>query len=210
MRRFWFVLLVLLLCCSSAFAHPGGTDSKGGHTNHSTGEYHYHHGYPAHQHENGQCPYDFDDKTGQSSGSASSVFSDFNRRANATPKPTSYNSSRNPLEEVDPLNYWWFKLASCFVSCLIWTLSFMVANFNTDDNMHGFSRAASTVHAFMNTWLLIDVSYSSYASNPSGFAAFLMICCLIMLVFFYLNFAVKILFVVISSVAKLFKFMLRH
>lgn len=33
-----------------AYAHPGGTDSDGGHTNHDTGEYHYHHGYPEHQH----------------------------------------------------------------------------------------------------------------------------------------------------------------
>lgn len=72
MKRIFALILGLLLCCSSALAHPGGTDSKGGHTNHSTGEYHYHHGYSAHQHENGQCPYDFDDKTGQSSGSASS------------------------------------------------------------------------------------------------------------------------------------------
>lgn len=50
-------------------AHPGRTDSKGGHTNHSTGEYHYHHGYPAHDHYDMDgdgtvdCPYDFADKT---------------------------------------------------------------------------------------------------------------------------------------------------
>lgn len=62
----------------SASAHSGRTDSNGGHTDHSTGEYHYHHGYPAHQHtdKNGDgipdCPYDFVDKTGQSSGSSSS------------------------------------------------------------------------------------------------------------------------------------------
>lgn len=57
-----------------AFAHTGGTDSKGGHTNHSTGEYHYHHGYPAHSHydmdDDGDidCPYDFDNQTNHSSG----------------------------------------------------------------------------------------------------------------------------------------------
>lgn len=44
------------------YAHPGRTDSKGGHMNHSTGEYHYHHGEEAHPHfdidENGtvDCP----------------------------------------------------------------------------------------------------------------------------------------------------------
>lgn len=39
-----------------AFAHPGRTDSKGGHTNHSTREYHYHHGHGEHQHDDGFCP----------------------------------------------------------------------------------------------------------------------------------------------------------
>lgn len=41
-----------------AFAHSGGTDSKGGHYNHKTGKYHYHHGRSAHQHYNGRCFYD--------------------------------------------------------------------------------------------------------------------------------------------------------
>ncbi len=45
------------------FAHSGKTDSSGGHYDSSAGEYHYHHGYSAHQHPNGDCPYDFDDKT---------------------------------------------------------------------------------------------------------------------------------------------------
>ncbi len=65
------VLLIVLLSITPAYAHPGATDSKGGHTDRSTGKYHYHHGYSAHQHENGVCPYDFDDKTGQNSGAAS-------------------------------------------------------------------------------------------------------------------------------------------
>lgn len=55
------IFLVSVLCISlllfPASAHSGRTDSNGGHTNHSTGEYHYHHGYAAHQHPNGVCPY---------------------------------------------------------------------------------------------------------------------------------------------------------
>ena len=47
-----FVLLFILLFPSFAISHPGGTDGNGGHSNHSTGEYHYHHGYSADQHEN--------------------------------------------------------------------------------------------------------------------------------------------------------------
>ncbi len=53
------VLLITLII--PVFAHPGSLDANGGHYDRSTGEYHYHHGYSAHQHENGECPYDFKD-----------------------------------------------------------------------------------------------------------------------------------------------------
>ena len=74
-----FALFSIVVC-----AHPGGTDSKGGHRNSSTGEYHYHHGYSAHQHTNGKCPYDFDDKTGQSSGGSSSAKNTLSQAASTT------------------------------------------------------------------------------------------------------------------------------
>lgn len=57
MKRFLFVLCLFLALAVCAYAHPGNTDSKGGHYNRTTGEYHYHHGNPAHQHVNGFCPY---------------------------------------------------------------------------------------------------------------------------------------------------------
>lgn len=59
MKKSIFVLLtlVLILCTASSFSHQGRTDSKGGHYDRSNGSYHYHHGYPAHQHPNGVCPY---------------------------------------------------------------------------------------------------------------------------------------------------------
>ena len=60
---FFVASLLVPLLALIVFSHPGKTDSSGGHYNRSTGEYHYHHGYPAHSHENGICPYDFDDKT---------------------------------------------------------------------------------------------------------------------------------------------------
>lgn len=62
----------LLMLTSVASAHPGQTDANGGHWDNSTGEYHYHHGYPAHQHTNGVCPYDYDDRTGWNSGTSGS------------------------------------------------------------------------------------------------------------------------------------------
>lgn len=70
------VSVLLLLLSVPVSAHSGKTDASGGHYDSSTGEYHYHHGYPAHQHTNGKCPYDYKDKTDHSSGSSSNE-SDF-------------------------------------------------------------------------------------------------------------------------------------
>lgn len=70
-------LVALIGGSSTVSAHPGKTDEKGGHYDAETGEYHYHHGYPAHQHYDidgdgkADCPYDFDDRTGWNSGSSS-------------------------------------------------------------------------------------------------------------------------------------------
>lgn len=52
------VILVFSCCISVVYSHSGRTDSSGGHYDKSTGEYHYHHGYSAHQHPNGVCPYE--------------------------------------------------------------------------------------------------------------------------------------------------------
>ena len=54
--------LVILACCSPAgYAHSGRTDGQGGHRDNRNasglGSYHYHHGYSAHLHPNGYCPY---------------------------------------------------------------------------------------------------------------------------------------------------------
>lgn len=80
MRKRITLILVLLFAMSlfvvAVFAHPGDTDSNGGHVDRSTGEYHYHHGYSAHSHYDIDgdgdidCPYDFKDKTGQNSGNS--------------------------------------------------------------------------------------------------------------------------------------------
>lgn len=67
-----FLMAAILASVIPVSAHPGRTDENGGHVDSSTGEYHYHHGYSAHQHEDGKCPYDFDDKTGLKSGTPSS------------------------------------------------------------------------------------------------------------------------------------------
>lgn len=80
MRRIvqYAILVVVLVSTLTlvCFAHGGKTDSSGGHYNHSTGEYHYHHGYSAHDHYdmdgdgNKDCPYNFDDQTNRDSGNS--------------------------------------------------------------------------------------------------------------------------------------------
>ena len=90
MKRFLaFLLAFLLLLSPTVLAHSGRTDANGGHFDHATGEYHYHHGYPAHQHYDMDgdgvvdCPYNFDNRTGRNSGGSSTK-----TRAAPTPKPT--------------------------------------------------------------------------------------------------------------------------
>ena len=72
MKKTFSVLLCFILLFCTASAHAGRTDANGGHWDRSTGEYHYHHGYPAHQHTNGICPYDYSDQTSSNSGTVSS------------------------------------------------------------------------------------------------------------------------------------------
>lgn len=64
------IAAILVLCMflfSVAYAHPGGTDGRGGHYVGGSDEYHYHHGYSAHDHwdmdDDGylECPYDSPD-----------------------------------------------------------------------------------------------------------------------------------------------------
>ena len=76
MRKTLAVIFCFMLVFTCASAHPGRTDASGGHWDHSTGEYHYHHGFEAHLHPDGVCPYDYIDLTGSMSGlsSTSSTF----------------------------------------------------------------------------------------------------------------------------------------
>ncbi len=91
-------------------AHPGRTDGNGGHTNHSTGEYHYHHGYSAHDHYDMDgdgvvdCPYEFDDRTNHwSNGTTSSKedHTDLKDTQPATEPNTNQHKKRSIVSYLD-------------------------------------------------------------------------------------------------------------
>ena len=80
-------IILLFVFLISAAAHSGKTDANGGHA--GSLPYHYHHGYPAHDHNGGVCPYDFDDKTSWNSDNDSS---------NTTKRKT----EKNKVETITP------------------------------------------------------------------------------------------------------------
>lgn len=81
------ILVLFFLFPVFAYGHAGHTDSNGGHYDYDSGKYHYHHGYPAHSHSNGKCPYDYDDRTGEGSGSSSGI-SSYWWKYTVAPRPT--------------------------------------------------------------------------------------------------------------------------
>lgn len=56
------ILAMTMAASGVTFGHSGRTDSYGGHKDNKNksglGHYHYHHGYSAHLHEGGVCPYE--------------------------------------------------------------------------------------------------------------------------------------------------------
>lgn len=101
-KRISFVLTTLLilthLLTFDVSAHPGKTDSRGGHFNREEGTYHYHHGYSAHSHYdmNGDgivdCPYNFDDQTNHDSNNTNYSYKTNNSKYQTSSK-SSYTSS---------------------------------------------------------------------------------------------------------------------
>ena len=97
-KQIVLIVALVLSLSATAIAHPGRTDSEGGHHVGGTSEYHYHHGYEAHQHTGGICPYDFDDKTGEDSGSSSS---------GSSPSSSAVSIPSSPEEEESALDIFW-------------------------------------------------------------------------------------------------------
>ena len=128
-RITFFVLSFVFIISATVYAHSGGTDSKGGHKNHSTGEYHYHHGYAAHQHYDmdgdgdKDCPYTFNgDTTSKGSGSVSSGSSSVNKQGSSS--AIKHNSEIGFIDIIIALldafmNFWIICIAVAFVFYLV-------------------------------------------------------------------------------------------
>lgn len=93
---FYIIILSFFTTTIVVYAHPGQTDSNGGHYDRSTGEYHYHHGYSAHYHTDGICPYDYDDRTYYSNTNAN--IAENNTKGKKTTNNTIKNDSNNTTD----------------------------------------------------------------------------------------------------------------
>ena len=101
--RLAILLLLAFLLAMPVHAHPGKTDSNGGHWDYSTGEYHYHHGYTEHQHwdmnDDGilDCPYNFENKTNENNSASSENNATNNIYMDS--QPDNYENSKSQKEK---------------------------------------------------------------------------------------------------------------
>lgn len=106
------LLFLAAVICSAhltALAHSGRTDSQGGHYDSATGEYHFHHGYPAHQHVNGVCPYDFADRTDEESDAGGG-----NRESPHPPAESGHLEQNQPDRQTETRELLLNAIAGCF------------------------------------------------------------------------------------------------
>lgn len=103
-------VLTLSLFITVCFAHPGRTDSDGGHHDYNNvsglGSYHYHNGFPAHLHEDGLCPYVIKggttkDCTGASKSGSSIIKKDKNTNSDTKSDTASSSKSENGIVKKD-------------------------------------------------------------------------------------------------------------
>lgn len=101
-----FIEIILVMSLTNIFAHSGRTDGNGGHYNRSTGEYHYHHGYGAHQHINGVCPYDNKEDTNIKK------YSHNTNTISYTENKSNQNQKNNVIKNILGLaiGFWWLIL----------------------------------------------------------------------------------------------------
>lgn len=102
-----FLVILGILLVLQVVAHPGGTDSRGGHHDRQNGGYHYHHGYEAHDH------YDID---GDGKTDCPIIF-----ERNQKAKLNENKSAWERVGDVVTKGFIWFWVM-CSVSLFMWAL----------------------------------------------------------------------------------------
>lgn len=128
MRKHLILLIMIAVLPIQVFAHPGQTDSNGGHYDHDSGEYHYHHGYEAHRHYDMDgdgdvdCPYNFHDQTGINSGGDSDGSSTDRSyySSDATTNSTSDSTAHTEIKEKMPPWGIWTIIALSTLSIILY------------------------------------------------------------------------------------------
>ena len=175
------VIFICLLCSAStiAFAHPGSTDEYGGHVDYSTGEYHYHHGYPEHQHTNGICPYDFVDNADHSyNGYSSSTSANKN---NYTDREQYLPEKQYPLKtpdkeissssDIDYSGFWflfYLVLGYYIIYCIIKTFILKIQRKKLENQKNQIAKQQFQKEKNYYTNLYADKDISLIANVPKG------------------------------------------
>lgn len=129
-------LLIIVCCIQAIYAHPGKTDGNGGHYNSNTGEYHYHHGHEAHFHIDGKCPFEFDDKTGQSSGALSNSGSSGPSSNWETTSQTTSNLTQNKSNKTKSDSKFNFTTFAIIFLIVISIIEYLTGKYQKAKNPH--------------------------------------------------------------------------
>lgn len=126
-KKIYRIILILIISIQlfsiTSFAHKGRTDGSGGHYDRSTGEYHYHHGYGPHQHIDGICPYDYDNK--EKINTSESIKTDLSEEDDDTYEAIAKSETINKKEENlifknicgFIIGFWWLVIPMLFWIC---------------------------------------------------------------------------------------------
>ena len=122
LKNFLIIFIFIYVSASHiAYAHPGRTDSQGGH--HNGSNYHFHHGQPAHYHTNGVCEYDNVWKYNEPWGGSG----EYKGYKYKEPEPKKPEPVRIKLEEfernISYLSFFIVVIAYCFLFCSPWIIA---------------------------------------------------------------------------------------
>lgn len=202
---FPITVLLLLSLTSSVCAHPGGTDENGGHTDKDSGEYHYHHGYPAHDHYDMDgdgkvdCPYDFDDQTGKNSGTTTdkqtAVANNSNNKGDNyedSHTDAAFSSTTKKHQQADIVHVDSLRITLSFACVLFVTGIFLSFITFQNDNLRRWIKALISIvvlftclFSFAGSLLLTDSVFYDYIATPAYLITSVIVGLTVFIVFYF-------------------------